>query len=221
MVWPMDSLPVNVTDLVVIVVILLSAIFAFVRGFVHEVLAVGSWLGAAIATLVAFPFAQPFTRQYIAIPLVADIATGAVIFLVILILLSSLTHWISGKVQESSLGALDRSLGLLFGLARGAILVCLAWIFLVYIMPREDHPTWISEARSLPLVEQGAGILLVLVPKSLLPAGLDAQKPAKAGSGASFDKLVAPAPKGTAQGDTSGYKDGERKDMQRLIDAEQ
>lgn len=217
----MDSLPVNVTDLAVIVVVLLSAIFAFVRGFVHEVLAVGSWLGAAIATLIAFPFAQPFTRQYIAIPLVADIATGAVLFLVVLILLSILTHWISGKVQKSGLGALDRSLGLLFGLARGAILVCLAWIFLIYVMPREDHPNWISEARSLPLVEQGSGIILALVPGSLLPEGLDAEQPAKAGSGASFENLIAPAPKGAAQDDRSGYKDGERKDLQRLIDSAQ
>lgn len=217
----MDNLPINVTDLVVIVVILLSAIFALVRGFVHEVLAVGAWLGAALATLFAFPFAQPFTRQYIAIPLVADIATGAAIFLVVLVALSILTHWISGKVQESSLGPLDRSLGLLFGLARGAILVCLAWIFLVYIMPRQDHPRWINEARSLPLVEQGAGILLALVPRSLLPAGLTVQRPAGTSGGASFDKLIAPAPKGAAQDDASGYKDGERKDLQRLIDSTQ
>ena len=217
----MDNLPINVTDLVVIVVILLSAIFALVRGFVHEVLAVGAWLGAALATLFAFPFAQPFTRQYIAIPLVADIATGAVIFLLVLVALSILTHWISGKVQDSSLGALDRSLGLLFGLARGAILVCLAWIFLVYIMPRPDHPRWISEARSLPLVERGAGILLAFVPKSMLPEGLSAQRPAAAGGDPSFDNLITPAPKGAAQDDASGYKDGERKDLQRLIDSTQ
>lgn len=218
----MDSLPVNVTDLVVIVVILLSAIFAFVRGFVHEVLAVGAWLGAAVATLLAFPFAQPYTRDYIAIPLVADIATGAALFLVVLILLSILTHWISGKVQASSLGALDRSLGLLFGLGRGAVLVCLAWIFLVYIMPREDHPQWIRDARSLPLIERGATMLLAFVPQSLVPQGLDAVQPAAgpAGeSGATFENLVKPAPKGAAQKEASGYNDGERKDLQRLIES--
>ena len=214
----MDSLPVNVTDMVVIVVILLSAIFALVRGFVHEVLAVGAWLGAAVATLVGFPYLQPFTRDYIAIPLVADIATGAILFLVVLILLSVLTHWISGKVQASSLGALDRSLGLLFGLARGAILVCLAWIFLIYIMPREDHPQWIADARSLPLIERGAGLLLVLVPRSLVPEGLDAVQPA-AGADTSFENLVRPRPKGAAQEEASGYNEAERKDLQRRIES--
>lgn len=217
----MDSLPVNITDLVIIVVILVSGIFAFIRGFVHEVLAVGSWLGAALVTLFGFPFAQPFTRQFIAIPLVADIATGVTIFLVVLILLSIVTHWLAGKVQKSSLGALDRSLGLLFGLARGVILVCLGWIFLVYVMPREDHPQWITQARSLPLVEEGAAQLFALVPESLRPAGLELLPPDDQAGGRSFEELISPARKEPSQRQASGYKDGDRKELQHLFESAQ
>ena len=217
-----DGLPVNVTDLAIVLVIVISGVFALIRGFVHEVLAVGSWLGAAVATLFAFPFAQPLTRQYIAIPLVADIVTGVVIFLLVLVLLSILTHWIAGRVQKSSLGALDRSLGLLFGLFRGALIVCAAWIAFIYLVPRpEDHPRWITEARSLPLVRQGAIMLVSVVPAALLPRDFPPVEEAPSDETQSFDSLLRPQPKGTASGDASGYKDAERKELQRLMESAQ
>jgi len=217
-----ERLPINVTDLAIILVILISGVFALIRGFVHEVLAIGSWLGAAIATLFAFPFAQPLARQYIAIPLVADIVTGVVIFLLVLVLLSILTHWIAARVQKSSLGALDRSLGLLFGLFRGALIVCAAWVAFIYLVPRpEDHPPWMTEARSLPLVEQGAVMLVSLVPSALLPKDFPARQATPLEDGQSFDSLLRPQPKGTAPDDTSGYKDVERKELQRLMESAQ
>jgi len=77
----LDLSPINLTDIAVALVILFSGLFALFRGFVHEILSVASWVGAAAATLVAFPFAQPEVRKVIAIPLVADLAAGIAIFL--------------------------------------------------------------------------------------------------------------------------------------------
>src|SRR3990172_5276058 len=99
----MDAAPINITDIAVALVILFSGIFAFIRGFVHEILAVVSWVGAALSTLFAFPFALPQVQKVIAIPLVA-----------------LATRLLARKVQSSALGPLDRSLGLLFGFLRGA-----------------------------------------------------------------------------------------------------
>ena len=79
----MDSLPINLTDIIVLTVIVLSAAFAFVRGFVHEMLAIGSWAGAALATLYGFPYAQPIARQYIPSPLIADMVAGIAIIVVL------------------------------------------------------------------------------------------------------------------------------------------
>src|SRR3546814_1784911 len=59
----MDSLPINLADLIVIVVLLVSGVFAFVRGFVHEVLAIASWVGAAFVTLYAYPLVQPWVLR--------------------------------------------------------------------------------------------------------------------------------------------------------------
>ncbi len=60
-----------------------------------------------------------------------------------LIVLSIITHLIARRVRRSHLGALDRSLGMVFGLLRGAILVCVAWLALAWTVPRDDYPTWL------------------------------------------------------------------------------
>ena len=222
----MDSLPLNPMDLAIIVILLLSAVFAFVRGFVHELLAIGSWVGAALATLYGFPHAQPLARAQIASPLLADMAAGVAIFLVVLVVLSIATRLLCSRVRDSSLGPLDRSLGLLFGVLRGGVLVCIAWLMLLWVMPREDHPDWITEARGLPLVEKGGTLIAGLIPDELggraaraaqveTPETIDAER---------YQLLLSPGTKdaggeATAQSDKPGYKGKERDAMQQLIEA--
>jgi membrane protein required for colicin V production len=175
----MDSLPINLADLIVIVVLVASGIFALVRGFVHEVLAVASWIGAAFVTLYAYPVAQPWVLGVIAIEFIASLLTGVGLFLITLVIFSVLTRILSNRIQQSSLGPLDRSLGLLFGFARGAVIVVLAWLALGYVVTKEDRPTWIQEAKSRPLVERGASLLLTLVPPELLESGDQAAEDAR------------------------------------------
>lgn len=221
----MDGLPINVTDLAIIAVVVISGLLAFVRGFVHEVLAVGAWVGAAIVTVFFLPVVLPYARDLISIQIAADIAGGAAIFIFVLIVLSIFTHWLARRVRESSLGALDRSLGLLFGFLRGAVLVCLAWLGLVTLLPRDQHPPWIQEARVLPLVEQGSGIILTVVPESILPEVLTdpAPQPQQTLEGITQPQVGRSTEdaKEAVPEDTSGYKDAERKELQRLIDSSQ
>lgn len=221
----MDSLPVNPTDLVIILVLVLSAIFAFVRGFVHEMLAIGSWVGAAFTTLYGFPHVQPIARQYITSPLLADMAAGIVIFLAVLVVLSIVTRMLAGRVRDSSLGPLDRSLGLLFGVLRGGVLVCIAWLMLLWVMPREDHPDWITEARGLPLVEKGGSLIARLIPEEFGGRAVRAAQTATPDkiNVERYQDLLSPSPKGGAEivgGDAkAGYKGAERDAMQQLIEA--
>ena len=118
----MDNLPINVTDIVLGAVLLLSALLAYARGFVHEVLAVAGWIGAILAAIYGLPYAKPFARDLIPHELAADVAAGVVIFVATLIVLSLLTRAVAGMVKASALNMLDRSLGFLFGLGtrRGA-----------------------------------------------------------------------------------------------------
>jgi membrane protein required for colicin V production len=174
-------------DLIIIAILALSALLAFMRGFVREVLSIGAWVGAALATIYGFPIAQPYARKYIEVALFADIAAGVAIFVVALIVLTILSHALSRNVRDSALGAVDRSLGLLFGLVRGAVLVCLAYLVMAWAIPQEDRPAWIAEARTLPLVQQGAGLLLKILPESALKQGEDAVGAAADGIGQAID----------------------------------
>ena len=106
----MDNLPVNITDIAVIIVLLISAFLAYVRGSVHEVLSVAGWIGGGLITIYAFPFAQPFARDLISIELAADLAAGIAVFVISLAILSIMTSAVSKRVQNSTLNALDRSL---------------------------------------------------------------------------------------------------------------
>src|SRR3546814_5222266 len=109
-----------------------------------------------------FPYTTLF--RSIAVEFIASLLTGVGLFLITLVLFSVLTRMLSNRIQQSSLGALDRSLGLLFGFARGAVIVVLAWLALGYMVAEDQRPAWIQEAKSRPLVERGAGLLLTLVP---------------------------------------------------------
>jgi membrane protein required for colicin V production len=216
----MEAPPINVTDVVVALVILISGLLAFFRGFVHELLAVVSWIGAGLATLYGFPYLRPQVRELITVPFIADMTAGVAIFLIVLIALSILTRILSRRIRTSSLGPLDRSLGLVFGFLRGALLVCVAWLIFAWLLPREDHPKWITEAKVRPLVERG-GVLLV----GLLPARLRGG-PGAAGSEAEqlrairkeYQNLLNPPTKDDAPENEPGYNSRMRDEMRRAIE---
>lgn len=151
----MSSLPVNIVDLIVIVVLLLSALLALFRGIVKEVLSILGWVAALAATYFFFPYARDIARSYIESRLFADIAAGTALFLPTLILCSLLTHWISEQVRASAISAVDRSLGFLFGLARGALIVVVAWWIVDRLVPVPTQPAWLLEARTRPLAVMG------------------------------------------------------------------
>jgi membrane protein required for colicin V production len=216
-----DNLPINVTDLAIVVILGLSAAFAFFRGFAHELLAIGSWIGAGGATLYGFPYAQPEARKYIASPLIADLAAGIVLFLLVLVVLSIATRLLSRQVRNSSLGPLDRSLGLVFGALRGAVLVSIAWLMLLWVVPRDDLPVWVAEARALPLVEKSSELLTRLVPDALggdTIRAAQALKPDPLGAG-SYEDLLNPGAKDVLNKVKPGYKGAERDAIQQLIEA--
>jgi membrane protein required for colicin V production len=157
----------NALDIGVIAVILLSGLFAFARGFVKEVLSVGAWVGAGFAALYALPYATPIAERFLPRGAVAEGAAGLAVFLVALLLLSILTSAIARRVKDSALSAVDRTLGLIFGLVRGAVLVCLAYIALSWVWPADKpqpQPQWIAGARTLPLLANGAERLRQLLP---------------------------------------------------------
>src|SRR3954468_304836 len=109
------SMPVTLLDLIVVGVMLISALLAMVRGFTREVLSIAAWVAAAAAALLLFQHVQPFLEPYIKNPTVAQLAAGGAVFLVTLIVVSFITIRISDMILDSRIGAIDRTLGFIFG----------------------------------------------------------------------------------------------------------
>jgi membrane protein required for colicin V production len=226
---------VNLLDIGVGLLILVSAIFAYVRGLVQEVLSIAGWIGAIFATVYGFPYLRPYARELTTIDIVADFGAGIVIFTIALVLLSLFTRRISKIVKSSGLNAIDRSLGFLFGLARGALIVVVAYIGLGMVYPEDEQPPWIHQSRSLELIKPGAELLASLIPKNLSAItgaenkdanGSAAERAAKKagkllGTRKVIQDLMLPRPQNTDSKDpvTGGYGKKERQQMERLNDS--
>ncbi len=222
----MANLPINGLDLAVGIILLISALLAFMRGFVHEVLSVAAWVGAVLAGVHGLPFARPIARKFIPIDWAADSAAAVLIFLVVLLALSILTNAIARSIQKSALNNLDRSLGFVFGLARALVILGVGLIITDWLTATA-RPIWMARAKTLPIIELSADGLKAILPPSFMAAG-DAAKDGAARinraveAKETLDRLTAPALQGASPDNEtakpeSGYQDKERRDMERLI----
>lgn len=156
-------------DLCVLAVLAISGLLAFVRGFVREALGIGAWVGAAFVAVWAAPYARPHFREWLGQPDLVDPATYGAVFLAALVVLLLVSGWISTLVRMSALGGLDRTLGLVFGLVRGAAVVVFAYIAAGMVVPPERWPDPVQEARALPLAHAGAQMLVNALPEGYRP----------------------------------------------------
>lgn len=160
-------MPVTILDLVVIGVVLISALLAAVRGLTREVLAIASWAAAAAVAWVFHPQLLPILKQYIPNDTIALIASIAALFLVTLIVVSLVTARISDFVLDSRIGALDRTLGFVFGAGRGILLAVIGYLFFAALMGDKNMPTWAKDAKAKPMLEETGRTLLTMLPQDV------------------------------------------------------
>ncbi len=181
-------------DLGFLGVVAISALLAMLRGFTREVMAIVSWGVAAAAAVYLYPMllpklADPSSPIYLAKDTLRPYVAGAAIFFVVLILVSIVTIRMSNAILDSKIGALDRTLGFLFGAVRGLLLCAIAFIFFNWLVPDAntantankpvpDSPTamrdkWFANSKSLPLLKATSDELLALLPDD--PEGLIAK----------------------------------------------
>lgn len=228
---------VTLLDGLVLVVILISALLAMLRGFVREVLSIASWVAAAAAAYVFYDDLLPFVREYVSNEYVSlAIAIGG-IFFVTLIIVSIITMKISDFVIDSKIGILDRTLGFVFGAARGLLLIVVAMLFFNFLVPPAQQPAWVAQARSKPMLDNLGTQLVAALPdapdRSILdryipganrtppatttppaggaPAGAPATTPPPA------EGAPAGAPATTDQQSDASYGSGARQGLNQLI----
>ncbi|HXQ50944.1 MAG TPA: CvpA family protein [Stellaceae bacterium] len=158
----------NALDICVVGIIILSGLFAFARGFVRECLSIAAWLAATAVALWTLPYLRPFAERFVPRGAIADAAASGAAFLVTLIVLSIAAGFVSRRVKRSSLSALDRTLGLVFGLMRGVIVVGVGFVALSFALPASGaRPQWIAESRTAPLFVGAANEMARFVPDSI------------------------------------------------------
>ncbi|MBX6426926.1 MAG: CvpA family protein [Variibacter sp.] len=220
-------MPLTLLDIILLVVMLISAILAMVRGFMREVLSIASWAAAALATVYAYPRLLPVAKQYVNHDLVAAGLVIAGVFLGTLLVVSVITIKISDMILDSRIGALDRTLGFLFGLARGLVIVVVAFLFFVWLVPERSQPDWVRNAKSRVVLQSTGQALMSMLPDD--PEGYlrrlrrprEEQEPdsAPATPADPRPQRSEAAPPARGQDEQPGYDRADRVGMQRLLEA--
>jgi membrane protein required for colicin V production len=140
----------NGADIAILLVLLISALVGLFRGFIKEVFSLATWACALVLSfLFRTPIGQALPLDPELNPLIADLAGGACIFIVVLILGGLIAHLVTKLAKATGLTGTDRTLGAVFGLARGLIVVLVIVIFLPAIDPVQDAGWW-TESLFIP-----------------------------------------------------------------------
>ncbi len=156
-------MPITLLDGILVGFTLVSAMLAMVRGLSREVLSIGSWAAAAAAAFFLYPLVLPHVAPYIDNKQIAIVAAAGIVFIIALIIVTIITMKIADWIIDSRVGALDRTLGFVYGAARGILVVAVALLFFNWLVGT-NPPAWIADAKSRPLLESIGASLERMLP---------------------------------------------------------
>jgi membrane protein required for colicin V production len=184
---------ISYLDAALVAVVAISGLVAMYRGFTREFLSIISWAAAAaVAFYVTFyqrGWAGELAKQLADQPqqvhlIIAQVIIGSALFLVVLIIVHLITSHVSDVVLDSRVGAIDRILGLGFGVVRGFILVVIPYMFAVSFVCKDgatraiaqgcqpgELPGWVEDARSKNMIK-GTGSALFGVLDRIAPKNI-------------------------------------------------
>lgn len=225
----MNDLPLTIADFVALGIIFLSGFLAYFRGAVREFFFLATWGGAVAATVYLYRPALPYVQKHLHDdPLLSALITCAALFVIALTVLTLISMVAVKRAEESPLSVLDRSLGFVFGLVRGVLIVCLIYLVYTLLAPVEEHPEWLRQAKLTPLVAEGAEIMLALAPEDWGVQGERVAEQLKQTSSAieplvDYNDLIDPQPESGEAGNSGegGYNDADREALDQMIEADQ
>jgi membrane protein required for colicin V production len=202
----------QILDFILLGIMLVSGVLALARGFTREVLSLVAWIASAVAAYFAVqqPQLMDIANKQISNKTIATVAVGAAAFIVVLIIVSIISVKISDKVVDSAAGAFDRTLGFIYGLARGLVFVAICYLAYSWISPPEKQEDWIKNAQSLPVIRSVGDFILGYVPPDIRN---NFTKQSQAGN--PEGAVVPPAADGTVQ--QQGYSNGQTQGLDNLV----
>lgn len=195
-------MPITLLDGILVGFTLVSAMLAMVRGFSREILSIASWAAAAAAAYFFYPVVLPYVQPHIDNEQIAMIAAAAAVFVIALIVVTVITMKIADFIIDSRVGALDRTLGFLYGAARGILVVAVALMFFNWLVGT-NPPGWITGAKSRPLLESIGAYLQGLLPEDSQNKILEQFSPGGDGEEAPAEGATEPPPADAPDGATT------------------
>lgn len=215
-------------DIIVIGVLLVSSVLALLRGFTNEILSILAWVVGALAALWLFPYLTPIVMQAVSTAWLAAAIAAVGIFIAGYALTAALTARWSGSLMEihERAGLLDRTLGFIFGLGRGLLIVTVAYLFFVWLVPNpDDQPGWIRYAKTRPVVEDTAALLFSLAPQPAsnktapqTTAPVQSEPPRQQAAPPPAQPRQTAPDSGADTGNGPGYNPSERRGLDRLFE---
>lgn len=233
----------NNLDIVILIVVGISALIALSRGLVKEVLSIIGWVLATLAVIYLLPVLMPFAKQYISSGILAGVTTALCILILFFVVWIYATAGVVGKIRSSKLSGLDRTLGLFFGIVRAMLLVVLFYILISWMIPVDKQSDVLTKSKYFQLAGSFAKPLEDMIPEETLKiikektkqvgeenekALAQKEQEEKSDNDADelFEKLAQPQIKKavTEKAKTQikesfeGYKESERDNLDRLIE---
>ena len=136
-------------DWAIVAVLGLSALISVVRGFVKEVVSLLIWVAAAVIASIFHDQLAVWMVDWISTPSLRMLTAWILLFVAVLIVGGILNYLLGKLVEATGLSGTDRLLGLLFGLARGLIVLMVIVIILPSVLP-VDQDLWWQESTLIP-----------------------------------------------------------------------
>lgn len=172
-----------ILDIIVLIILLLSTGIAFFRGFIREALSIATLLLAIGAAYLVGPLLEPLIANWMGVvpgeepekflgvlpkDLVAQIAAQGSVFLLVMISLSIVTHIFAEYIKSIGLGAVDRSLGALFGFIRAVIVLILLYLPIHILVDQETRDSWFETSKSRVYLETGSEFAASRIPEDFI-----------------------------------------------------
>jgi membrane protein required for colicin V production len=139
----------NWADWIIILILVISSVISLKRGFIKEALSLLVWGAAFVIATWFSPTLAPHLQSYAATPSAQQMAAFATLFIVSLLLGSALSYLIASLVKVAGLSNTDRALGVLFGCARGVLIVLAVVLYVPMVLPI-DQDFWWQESALIP-----------------------------------------------------------------------
>lgn len=225
----------NNLDIFILIIVLISGLIALNRGLIKEVLSIIGWMLSVVAIVTLLPIVQPLVQNFAQGDTFSLVVSAILILIVFFIIWIIITSQIIDKIRSSKLSAIDRILGLFFGIVRAWILIILFNILVGWVMTPDEQPQVMKESKYFQMAGDFAEPVEKLLPKDLIEGAQkenekkseekEHEKVLSEDMDKIFDKLVQPKVESKKNKDSvsknkknEGYNKSEQKSLDRLIE---